>query len=77
VPRVDASGFIAHFKKADDARAHAATRRLLEELADVERAERQRLQNGAIVDNRLARRLQQGLDTPQSHRDSAGGPART
>ena len=63
--------------QADDARVHAATRRLLEELADVERAELQCLQNAAIVDNRLARRLQQGLDTPQPLRDSAGGRART
>jgi len=62
---------------ADDARVHAGTRRLLEELADVERAELQRLQNAAVVDNRLARRLQHGLDIPQPLRDSARGPART
>jgi len=62
---------------ADDARVHAGTRRLLEELADVERAELQRLQNAAVVDDRLARRLQHGLDIPQPLRDSARGPART
>jgi hypothetical protein len=43
----------------------------------VERAELQRLQNAAVVDNRLARRLQHGLDTPRPLRDSARGPART
>jgi CPA1 family monovalent cation:H+ antiporter len=64
-------------EQADDARVHAATRRLLEELADVERAELQCLQNAAIVDNRLARRLQLALDTPPPLRDSAGGGART
>jgi hypothetical protein len=62
--------------QADDARVHAATGRLLEEPADVEREELQCLQNAAVVDNRLARRLQQGLDL-QPLRDGAGGPART
>jgi monovalent cation/hydrogen antiporter len=64
-------------KQADDTDVHTAIRRLLEELADVERAELQCLQNAAIVDNRLARRLQHGLDTPHPPRDGAGGPART
>ena len=64
-------------KQLDDTHVHAATRRLLEELADVERAELQCLQNAAIVDNRLARQRQYGLDAPLPRRDSAGGPART
>jgi CPA1 family monovalent cation:H+ antiporter len=63
-------------ERPDDARLHAATRRLLEQLADVERAELQSLQNAEIVDNRLARRLQNGLDAPQTLRDSAAEPVR-
>jgi len=63
-------------KQADDTHIQA-TRRLIAELADVERAELQSLQNAAIVDNRLARRLQHGLDTAHPLRDSERGPART
>jgi len=54
-----------------------ATRRLLEELADVERAELQCLQNAGISDHRLARRVQQGLDTTQPLGGGAGAPTRT
>jgi hypothetical protein len=54
-----------------------ATRRLLEELADVERAELQCLQNAGIVDHRLAPRVQQGLDTTQPLGGGAGAPTRT
>ena len=47
-------------KRADDARMHSATRRLLEELT-VERAELQHhLQSTSVVGDRVARRLQQG-----------------
>ncbi len=49
-------------EQADDARTRGDARRLLEALTDVERAELQTLQNESVVDNRLVRRLQQGLD---------------
>ena len=49
-------------EQADDVRMRGDARRLLEALTNVERAELQTLQNEAVVDNRLARRLQQGLD---------------
>ena len=49
-------------EQADDARTRGDARRLLEALTDLERAELQTLQNESVVDNRLARRLQQSLD---------------
>ena len=49
-------------EQADDARTRGDARRLLEALTDVERAELQTLQDESVVDNRLVRRLQQGLD---------------
>ena len=49
-------------EQASDARTRAAAQHLVEELADIERAELQRLQNRGVVDVYLARRLQQALD---------------
>jgi CPA1 family monovalent cation:H+ antiporter len=49
-------------QQADDALLHTATHHLLDRLIDVERAELQRLQNAAAVDNLVVRRLQSGLD---------------
>jgi Na+/H+ antiporter len=47
---------------ADDTRLHRATHHLLERLLDLERAELQRMQNSALVDNLVVRRLQRSLD---------------
>ena len=58
--------------RAGDSRAHQATGRLLEVLTNVERGELQRLQNTSTVDQRLARRLQHGLDL-QGLSDGAPG----
>jgi len=60
-------------EQARDARTHAATKQLVDELADIERAELQRLQNRGVVDNRLARKLQQALDLRPT-RNRAGHP---
>jgi hypothetical protein len=49
-------------EQASDARTDATTRQLVDELADIERKELQRIQNLGVVDNLLARRLQQALD---------------
>ena len=46
----------------DDTRLHRGTHALLERLLDLERAELQRMQNRAIVDNLVVRRLQRSLD---------------
>jgi hypothetical protein len=46
----------------DDTGLHRATHDLLERLLDLERAELQRMQNSAIVDNLVVRRLQRSLD---------------
>jgi monovalent cation/hydrogen antiporter len=59
--------------RADDARLRRATAQLLQELTNVERVELQRLQNTSGVDQRLARRLQQGLDL-EPLREVAAGP---
>jgi hypothetical protein len=40
---------------------HTATHHLLDRLMDVERAELQRMQNSAVVDNLVVRRRQRGL----------------
>jgi hypothetical protein len=45
----------------DDTR-HRATHDLLERMLDLERAELQRMQNSAIVDNLVVRRVQRNLD---------------
>ena len=58
-------------EQASDAPTHAATKQLVDELADIERTELQRLQNRAVVDNLLARRLQHALDL-RPMRDPAG-----
>jgi len=47
---------------AGDARLHTATHDLLDRLRDVERAELQRMQNSAAVDNVVVRHLQRSLD---------------
>jgi ligand-binding sensor protein len=41
---------------------HTATHDLLDRLRDVERAELQRMQNSAAVDNVVVRHLQRSLD---------------
>jgi CPA1 family monovalent cation:H+ antiporter len=46
----------------DDTRVHRATHDLLERMLDLERAELQRMQNSAIVDNLVVRRVQRHLD---------------
>ena len=62
-------------ERAKDARTRGAARRLLEQLTAVEAVELQQLQNASIVDSRLARRLQEGLDL-RPLRDAAGEPPR-
>ena len=47
-------------EQARYARTRGATRRLLEELRDVERTKLHLLENTSVVDNRLAHRLQTG-----------------
>jgi CPA1 family monovalent cation:H+ antiporter len=46
----------------DETRLHRATHDLLERMLDLERAELQRMQNRAIVDNLVVRRVQRNLD---------------
>lgn len=46
----------------DETRLHRATHELLERMLDLERNELQRMQNSAIVDNLIMRRVQRNLD---------------
>jgi len=55
-------GTTSRAEPADDAQLHTATHHLLDRLRDVERAELQRMQNSAVVDNLVVRRLQRSLD---------------
>ena len=48
--------------RAEVARSHESTRQLLDALIDVERAELQRIQNDAIIDGEMTRRLSTELD---------------
>ena len=48
--------------RAEVARSHESTRLLLDALIDVERAELQRIQNDAIIDGEMTRRLSTELD---------------
>jgi len=59
-------------EQASDARTHAATKHLVDELTDIERGELQRLQNRGVVDNLLARRLQEALDLRPMRNRAAG-----
>jgi CPA1 family monovalent cation:H+ antiporter len=55
-------GTTSKTEQADDTGLHTATHHLLDRLMDIERAELQRLQNSAVIDNLVVRRLQRGLD---------------
>jgi hypothetical protein len=48
--------------RAEVARPHESTGQLLDTLIDVERAELQRIQNDAIIDGEMTRRLSAELD---------------
>ena len=60
-------GTTSKAEQAEHARLRTATHDLLDRLLDVERAELQRMQNSATVDNLVVRRLQRGLDLLRLH----------